>query len=612
MKHILLILCIALTSATAQAQDSVGARHLLKTYDELLPRLCLDFNFKYGVLTNNGTFANMNTPAAYPGVITNLSSFPTVKMSNTTSLGGDFHVGYFFGKERNWGVGIGVLYSSSQSYNVTMGAPMHVEFESTDNLLPAADHTTDTFRQLVTSHNTITENVRSTSLSIPILVKFKHQFSKDWGFFAEAGPMFSVMSTNTASTNAAFDYEAIYKFAGDGHGVYDNSTVPANTDFLITQAAFNSNNGSTSSPAKVDSYFNSLKSLGYNVGLNQSPTHKSQTTHYNPFGIGFLVQAGVSYQLNYRMTANIGGYYSYQTFKNPTSETNGYQITNALGSYNSLTNAAKQVNVQSYGVTVGLRFFIGPPRDIDADGIPDKIDDCPLVFGLAEFNGCPDSDGDGVPDKEDRCPYEKGTKQTAGCPDRDGDGIPDDIDHCADQPGTWATAGCPDRDGDGVADDDDLCPDVPVLKKFHGCPTDSLLRTSTLAVAGGPAPTVTYEPSHILLSKNVINFDYRKADISDSDYPTLDEVADHLKKDPSLIVYISGHTDDVGSYQSNMMLSFARAEMVQKYLVYKGVSKTRVIISGMGKADPIISNDTPENRAKNRRIEMRLLMPISK
>jgi len=134
----------------------------------------------------------------------------------------------------------------------------------------------------------------------------------------------------------------------------------------------------------------------------------------------------------------------------------------------------------------------------------------------------------------------------------------------------------------------------------------------TMAVAGGTTPGITYGPSHIELSKSVINFEYKKADISDNDYPTLDEVAGHLKNDQSLIVYISGHTDDVGSYQSNMMLSFARAEMVQKYLVYKGISKSRVIISGMGKADPIIANDSPENRAKNRRIEMRLLMPISK
>ena len=602
MKNILLILCTGLASATAQAQDSTAARHLLKTYDELLPRFCIDVNFKYGTYSGTPTFVDMNT--TYPKVITSLSSIQPVKISSTNTTGGDVQLGYFFGRKHNIGIGAGVLYSSSQNYNISMGAPFHVEFQSTDAL-----PTHDVFRQLITSDGPISENVKSTSLSIPILAKFKHQFSKDWGIFADAGPMFSVMSTSKSTTNASFDYEAIYQYSGDGNGVYDASSTPGKSDWLITKTAFQYNNNSTSVP-KVDSYFNNLKNLGYNVGLNQSPNNKSRTTHYDPFAIGFLVQAGVSYQLNYRMTADIGGYFNYQTYKN--SKTDGYQITNTVGSYTSLTDGMKQVNVQSYGVTVGLRFFIGAPRDIDGDGVPDKIDECPLVFGLSEFNGCPDTDGDGVPDKEDRCPYEKGTKQTAGCPDRDGDGVPDDIDHCPDQPGTWATGGCPDRDGDGVADDDDLCPDVFGLKKFHGCPTDSSLRTSTMTVAGGPAPTIMYEPSHIELSKSIINFEYKKADISDNDYPTLDEVAGHLKKDPSLIVYISGHTDDVGSYQSNMMLSFARAEMVQKYLVYKGVSKTRVIISGMGKADPIIANDSPENRAKNRRIEMRLLMPISK
>jgi outer membrane protein OmpA-like peptidoglycan-associated protein len=602
MKNILFLLCTGLASLTTQAQDSTATRHLLKTYDELLPRFCVDLNFKYGTYSGSPTFVDMNT--TYPRVITSLSSIQPVKISNTNTTGGDLQLGYFFGRKHNIGIGAGVLYSSTQNYNVSMGAPLHLEFQSTDGL-----PTHDVFRQLITADGPITENVKTTSLSIPILAKFKHQFSKEWGIFADAGPMFSVMSTSKTTTNASFDYEAIYQYSGDGSGVYDGNSTPGKNDWLITKKAFEYNNGSTSIP-KVDSYFNTLKSLGYNVGLNQSPSNKSRTTHYDPFAIGFLVQAGVSYQLNYRITANIGGYYSYQTFMN--SKTDGYQITNTVGSYNSLTDGIKQVNVQSYGITVGIRYFIGAPRDIDGDGVPDKVDECPLVFGLAEFNGCPDTDGDGVPDKEDRCPYEKGTKQTAGCPDRDGDGVPDDIDHCPDQPGSWTTGGCPDRDGDGVADDDDLCPDVFGLKKFHGCPTDSSLRTSTMTMAGGTAPTISYQPSHIELSKSVINFEYKKADISDSDYPTLDEVADHLKKDPSLIVYISGHTDDVGSYQTNMMLSFARAEMVQKYLVYKGISKSRVIISGMGKSDPIIANDTPENRAKNRRIEMRLLMPISK
>ena len=102
--------------------------------------------------------------------------------------------------------------------------------------------TRDIFRQLISSNGPITENVKSTSLSIPILAKFKHQFSKEWGLFAEAGPMFSIMSTNKTTTNATFDYEAIYQFSAEGQGVYDPNSTPDKHDWLVTKAAFNFNN----------------------------------------------------------------------------------------------------------------------------------------------------------------------------------------------------------------------------------------------------------------------------------------------------------------------------------------------------------------------------------
>ena len=56
------------------------------------------------------------------------------------------------------------------------------------------------------------------------------------------------------------------------------------------------------------------------------------------------------------------------------------------------------------------------PVDTDGDGIPDYLDECPDVYGLAEFNGCPDSDGDGIPDHLDECPYEAGPVENKGCP----------------------------------------------------------------------------------------------------------------------------------------------------------------------------------------------------
>jgi outer membrane protein OmpA-like peptidoglycan-associated protein len=113
--------------------------------------------------------------------------------------------------------------------------------------------------------------------------------------------------------------------------------------------------------------------------------------------------------------------------------------------------------------------FEGCP-DTDKDGIEDSKDNCPEVKGLLEFNGCPDTDGDGIMDKEDNCPYDGGLKIHGGCPDRDADGVPDNIDNCPRKAGLEKFKGCPDTDGDGVQDKYDLCPKEKGVPENNGCP----------------------------------------------------------------------------------------------------------------------------------------------
>ena len=97
------------------------------------------------------------------------------------------------------------------------------------------------------------------------------------------------------------------------------------------------------------------------------------------------------------------------------------------------------------------------------------------------------------------------------------------------------------------------------------------------------------------------------AQLDPSSYPVLDQIVQLLKEHPTMIVEIQGHTDNTGSLAYNMKLSQKRAEAVKRYLVEHGIEEDRLIARGYGPKKPIAPNDTPENRAKNRRVEIVVL-----
>ena len=115
----------------------------------------------------------------------------------------------------------------------------------------------------------------------------------------------------------------------------------------------------------------------------------------------------------------------------------------------------------------------------------------------------------------------------------------------------------------------------------------------------------------IVLSDDVL-FDSGKAKIKEDAEPVLDKVAATIKrKVPNKNIGISGHTDNVpitySKWKSNWELSTARATNVLHYLESKGVSAGELSATGYGEHRPVASNDTPEGRAKNRRVEIVIL-----
>ena len=102
-----------------------------------------------------------------------------------------------------------------------------------------------------------------------------------------------------------------------------------------------------------------------------------------------------------------------------------------------------------------------------------------------------------------------------------------------------------------------------------------------------------------------IYFDFNKADIQPQSKPTLDEVGKLLAGNPSLKLKVIGHTDNVGTAESNQKLSTRRAEAVAMALVHDyRIAADRLTASGAGSTRPVATNDTEEGRAKNRRVEL--------
>ena len=235
-----------------------------------------------------------------------------------------------------------------------------------------------------------------------------------------------------------------------------------------------------------------------------------------------------------------------------------------------------------------------PVVDSDGDGIPDAADNCSNTPAGASVNasGCElDRDQDGIVDSQDKCPSSApGLKvDTTGCEvDSDKDGIADSQDRCPNTPAGTRTnnQGCiPDSDHDGITDDKDRCPTTAAGTQVDskGCKLEE-----TIVLKG-----VTFETGSTRLTAESETM--------------LNDIASTLRKYNSMVVEVSGHTDNRGAERFNQQLSTKRAKAVVDYLISKGVEPKQLKAKGYGSSKPLADNNSAKGRAKNRRVELTIL-----
>jgi len=111
------------------------------------------------------------------------------------------------------------------------------------------------------------------------------------------------------------------------------------------------------------------------------------------------------------------------------------------------------------------------------------------------------------------------------------------------------------------------------------------------------------EGIRLVLGENAVRFDTNKSTLTSTAKANLDKLVPVFNQYPDTNIQIYGYTDSTGSAEYNLKLSEQRSASVKAYLGTKGIGAARFTTTGLGIADPIATNETPEGRSQNRRVE---------
>lgn len=424
---------------------------------------------------------------------------------------------------------------------------------------------------------------------------------------------------------------------------YKTELIPFDLRFILSPFNFKAVNPYGYAGIGVLRY--KIKTFPQSVSPNTSDLKKEEWSPFAPIG------GGIEIALSDNLTFNLSGGYT-------------FAFTDNLNYYNNLEvyNDLSTVNDGYYNASIGLSFVTGSGNtDKDMDGLIRKIE---KEIGTDPSN--PDTDGDGLNDGDEFNIYKSNPlsadtdgdglkdgdevskyKTNPTLPDSDADGLNDgqEVNLYKTNP---AKA---DTDGDGLNDGDEILKhktdplkadtdgeglnDGDEVNKYKTDPirTDSdsdglfdgeeVLKYKTNPLKkdsdDGTVDDLTeltrgtnpLDPNDDIVKIGVpivlegVTFETNKADITPESMQVLRGALKTLTTYPEIHVEISGHTDNVGSKKSNTKLSQKRADSVRNWLIERGIDPTRIIAKGYGPDQPIVPNDSPENKRKNRRIEFK-------
>ncbi|MCW3121446.1 MAG: hypothetical protein JWQ38_938 [Flavipsychrobacter sp.] len=303
-------------------------------------KVYLELDFRPGKLTE--------TYNAYPLTLNYSNpvnvSVGQMKYTASRSFGYNAALGFFFDRRRRFALQSGLIYNKREG---TLDVDrFHVEYQS-------RDYKGSTFRQVITANNGLHEQITSEHISIPLLLRYNIVLSELFTLNLDAGILYNTWMTNNYTTQASFDYEAIYQFEGTGSNLtynYDNSPVPDPHDWLITKTEFNKDNPKGS----IDAYFADLKKIGYNVGLNKPATKKAGEVNYQKKKIGYMGQLDLGFLVTKNLMLKAGIFYQSESFAGKPRTRS--MLTNKPGEYNPMLNYVKDVTMINYGFSVGLTY----------------------------------------------------------------------------------------------------------------------------------------------------------------------------------------------------------------------------------------------------------------